>query len=112
MVHLSLAAATEIKRLSSKQHQPNMFFRLQVKDGGCSGLFYDMTFAETVNLGDRVYDSKGIQVVVDTESLNYLNGLTLDYSEDLMGGGFRFHNPQAKASCGCGNSFSTTSDSP
>lgn len=108
MIHLSKAAASEIRRLSSKQQNPNILFRLQVQPGGCSGLFYDMTFDEAVRLGDRVYECSGITIVVDAQSLNYINGITLDYSEDLMGGGFRFYNPNAIASCGCGNSFSAS----
>jgi iron-sulfur cluster assembly accessory protein len=112
MIHLSSSAANEIRRLLSKQLNPNILFRLQIQAGGCSGLFYNMTFEEAVKLGDQVYDCSGIPVVVDTQSLNYISGLTLDYSEDLMGGGFRFHNPAAIASCGCGNSFSVSADSP
>ncbi len=106
MIHLSVPAINEINRMSSRQSNPNILFRLQVQTGGCSGLFYNMTFDATVREGDRVYDCTGISVVVDAQSLNYISGLTLDYSEDLMGGGFRFHNPKALASCGCGNSFS------
>ncbi len=110
MIHLSPPAASEIRRLLSKQRQPNMLFRVQVKTGGCSGLFYDIAFDEAV-LGDQVYDCNGIPVVVDAQSLNYIFlGLTLDYSEDLMGGGFRFHNPNAAQICGCGNSFSANGD--
>ncbi|TVP63271.1 MAG: iron-sulfur cluster assembly accessory protein [Nodularia sp. (in: Bacteria)] len=105
MIHLSPAAISEIRRLQLKQ-QPNALLRLTIKLGGCSGWFYDMSFDETVKTDDRVFDLSGIKVVVDNESLNSLNGLALDYSEDLMGGGFRFHNPQAIATCGCGNSFS------
>ena len=104
MNHWSAAAASEIWRLRPKQ--PNHLFRLAIKRGGCSGLFYDMTFEEAVKVGDRIFDEHGIQVVIDAESLEYVNGLQLDYSEDLMGGGFRFHNPQANTTCGCGNSFS------
>ncbi|QSJ17157.1 iron-sulfur cluster assembly accessory protein [Nostoc sp. UHCC 0702] len=103
MIHLSPAALSEIGRLKSKQ--PNALFRLAVKPGGCSGLFYDMSFDEAVKVSDRLFDLNGIQVVVDAETLDYVNDLALDYSEDLMGGGFRFHNPQAIATCGCGNSF-------
>jgi iron-sulfur cluster assembly accessory protein len=109
MIQLSKAAATEIGRLKSKQ-QANALFRLTVKRGGCSGWYYDMSFDQVVQIGERVFDSQGIQVVIDAESLESINGLTLDYSEDLMGGGFRFHNPQATATCGCGNSFSTNND--
>ena len=109
MIQLSKAAATEIGRLKSKQ-QANALFRLTVKRGGCFGWYYDMSFDQAVQLGERVFDSQGIQVVIDAKSLESINGLTLDYSEDLMGGGFRFHNPQAKATCGCGNSFSTNNE--
>ncbi|MDB9324189.1 iron-sulfur cluster assembly accessory protein [Nodularia spumigena CS-586/05] len=105
MIHLSQAAISEIRRLQLKQ-QPNALLRLTIKQGGCSGLFYDMSFDETVKFNDRVFDLSSIKVIVDDESFNYVNGLALHYSEDLMGGGFRFHNPQAIATCGCGNSFS------
>ncbi|WP_016950613.1 iron-sulfur cluster assembly accessory protein [Anabaena sp. PCC 7108] len=105
MIQLSLAAANEIGRLKSKQ-QPNILFRLQVKPGGCSGLFYDIYFDQVVKVEDQVFDVNGTQVVLDAQSMNYITGLVLDYSEDLMGGGFRFHNPLAIATCSCGNSFS------
>lgn len=104
MIQLSPAATSEIQRLKLKQPQ-KVLFRLAIRQGGCSGWFYDMSFDQTVKTGDRVFDLSAIQLVVDAESLKYINGLTVDYSEDLMGGGFRFHNPQAIATCGCGNSF-------
>ncbi len=111
MIHLSPAAASEIERLKSKQHS-NVLFRLAVKPGGCSGWFYDLSFEPTVNMSDaysalrlRLFDVNDIQVVIDAESIDFVNGLTLDYTEDLMGGGFRFHNPQALTTCSCGNSF-------
>ncbi len=110
MIQLSPAAANEIKRLKLKQPQ-NVLFRLAIKPGGCSGWFYDMSFDETVKVSDRIFDLNGIQLVVDAESLKYIDGLTVDYSEDLMGGGFRFQNPQANAICGCGNSFDLHQDS-
>ncbi|MHC5727944.1 MAG: HesB/IscA family protein [Nostoc sp.] len=105
MIHLSQAAVSEIGRIKSKQ-QANVLFRLAVKPGGCSGLFYDMSFDKVIKVGDQVFDLDEIQVVIDAASLNYLNGTRVDDSEDFMGGGFRFHNPQAIATCGCGNSFS------
>lgn len=105
MIHLSQAAVSEIERLKSKQ-KSDPLFRLTVKPGGCSGWFYEMSFDEAVKVGDMVFEFHGIQVVIDAESRNYIKGLTVDYSEDLMGGGFRFHNPNAIATCGCGNSFS------
>jgi iron-sulfur cluster assembly accessory protein len=65
-----------------------------------------MSFDETVKVEDHVFDLSSIRFIIDNESFTYVNGLALDYSEDLMGGGFRFHNPQAITTCGCGNSFS------
>ncbi len=117
MIHLSASAASEVKRLRAKLKQRKVaLFRLSVQPGGCSGMLYTMEFEDAIgetDLGktqiapsDRVYDCNGLQVVVEAQSLPYLDGLTLDYSEDLMGGGFRFHNPNATQTCGCGNSFS------
>ncbi|MDJ0732822.1 MAG: iron-sulfur cluster assembly accessory protein [Nostocaceae cyanobacterium] len=114
MIQLSLAAATEIRRLMSKQQQSKLIFRLAVKPGGCSGWFYHMSFDVAAtdgntpqeSLGDHIIESNGIQVAIDSQTYEYVKGLKLDYSEDLMGGGFRFHNPQVSATCGCGNSFS------
>jgi iron-sulfur cluster assembly protein len=109
MLQLSPAAASEILRLKLKQPQ-NVLFRLAIKPGGCSGWFYDLSFDETVKVGDRTFEFNGIPLVIDAESLDYINDLTVDYSEDLMGGGFRFQNPQAIATCGCGNSFNLKSE--
>ena len=106
MIHLSKTAASEIRRLQSKRRSRAVKVRLGVRAGGCSGLLYTIEFDEAVKADDVVYDCAGLVVVVDTAHLNYLTGMTLDYSEDLMGGAFRFDNPNAKESCGCGNSFS------
>ncbi|MEA5582299.1 iron-sulfur cluster assembly accessory protein [Nodularia harveyana UHCC-0300] len=105
MIHLSPAAISEIRRLQLKQ-QPKTLLRLTIKLGGCSGWFYDISFDQTVKVDDRLFNVNGIEVVIDDHSYSYVHELALDYSEDLMGGGFRFHNPQAIATCGCGNSFS------
>lgn len=106
MINLSNAAVQEILRLKSKQPNPNALFHLKVKPGGCCSLCYTMEFNEELSPDDLVDDRGTVKVVVDSQQFNYLNGLTLDYSEDLMGGGFRFKNPNAKIGCGCGNSFS------
>ncbi|ABA20915.1 HesB/YadR/YfhF [Trichormus variabilis ATCC 29413] len=110
MIHLSQAAASEINRLKAKQHSMSLF-RLTVKPGGCSDWFYEMSFDEKIKEGDRIFDINNTQVVIDHASYNYINGLAIDYSEDLMGGAFRFQNPQAIVTCGCGNSFSTATPS-
>ncbi|HEY9897030.1 MAG TPA: iron-sulfur cluster assembly accessory protein [Candidatus Sericytochromatia bacterium] len=106
MIRLSHAAISEIARLKAKRQKPDLKFRLSVQPSSCLALAYAMTFDTITDPDDQLYDCSGIQVVVDAKSLTAVNGLTIDYSEDLMGGGFRFHNPNASQSCGCGNSFS------
>ncbi|GAB4368629.1 MAG: iron-sulfur cluster assembly accessory protein [Elainellaceae cyanobacterium] len=106
MIHLSAAAIAEVNRIKSRYSNPEKRFRVGVKSGGCADLYYTMELDEAIATEDRVIDCNGIQVVIDPESAKYLDGLRLDYTEDLMGGGFRFHNPNAVSSCGCGNSFS------
>lgn len=110
MIHLSQSAVEEVVRLKSRQQNPQVFFRLEVEPIGCSGLSYITKFDAAVQPEDQVYDCSGVQVTIDTQSLIYVNGLTLDYSEDLMGGSFRFHNPNAVKNCGCGISFSVTEE--
>jgi iron-sulfur cluster assembly accessory protein len=105
MIYLSQTAAKEIKRLKQSRGQSNHYFRLGVKSGGCSGLFYTLDLTERSLSGDRVTESEGIKILVDEASLPYLENLKLDYAEDLMGGGFRFSNPNAANPCSCGLSF-------
>ena len=105
MITLSQAATDEIRRLQTKRQQQQARLRLGVKSGGCADLYYTVEFDDAVRASDRVYDCQGVAVVVDEASIKHLTNLTLDYSEDLMGGGFRFYNPNAIETCGCGNSF-------
>lgn len=105
-IQLSQPAIEEVKRLQAHQKHSEAKFRLAVQAGGCSGLIYALQFDEAMQADDTVYHCDGLDVVVDPKSLSYVEGLTLDYSADLMGGGFRFHNPNAASHCGCGNSFS------
>ncbi|NJL37064.1 MAG: iron-sulfur cluster assembly accessory protein [Leptolyngbyaceae cyanobacterium RM2_2_4] len=107
MIQMSQAAIAEINRLKAKQHNPQSLFRLKIQPGGCSDLHYVLKFDNSTEPTDQVLECKGLSFVVDSHSLNSISGLTVDYSEDLMGGGFRFHNPNATQNCGCGNSFST-----
>jgi len=90
----------------------NQLLRVGVRSGGCSGMSYTMDFvgAETVNSSDEVYDYQtkdGIdfQVACDPKSLLYIYGMQLDFSNELIGGGFNFTNPNATQTCGCGSSF-------
>jgi len=83
--------------------------RMGVRQGGCSGMSYDMNFVKAAEIrqDDRVYEyESGFRVVVDPKSLMFLFGMMLDYSDALIGGGFNFQNPNANSSCGCGKSFS------
>ena len=82
------------------------FIRVGVKGGGCSGLSYDLSFDTDMKEGDRVFEDKGMKVVVDKKSFLYLIGTELDYSGGLNGKGFVFNNPNANRTCGCGESFS------
>jgi iron-sulfur cluster assembly protein len=108
MIHLSQSAAKEIKRIQNSRQQPDSLFRIEVKRGGCCGLFYSFELQDPLketNKDDRLYESKGINIISDEQSSSHLQGLRLDYSEDLMGGGFRFHNPNASTTCSCSQSF-------
>ncbi|HTL88017.1 MAG TPA: iron-sulfur cluster assembly accessory protein [Leptolyngbya sp.] len=106
MIELSPSAIAEITRLRTRQSDPSAFFRLQIQPGGCAGLSYLTKFETEIDTSDRVYNCNGIQIAIDPHSAEHLKNLAIDFSEDLMGGSFRFHNPNAKKSCDCGVSFS------
>jgi iron-sulfur cluster assembly protein len=103
---LTEKATTQVKKLMAEQKLENVFLRMGVKGGGCSGLSYSLEFDSELGKHDKKFDLDGVQVVCDTKSYLYLNGTTLDYVTEGLTGGFTFLNPQAKSSCGCGTSFS------
>ena len=105
MIHLSESAQNVVKQLVAGQKNPGVFLRVGVKGGGCSGMTYDVKLDDQPNELDRVFDLGGVKVVCDSKSFIYLDGMTIDFSNDLVGGGFRFVNPNASGSCGCGASF-------
>ena len=105
MITLSESAQKAIQRLQAEQGRPGTLFRVSVKGGGCSGMTYDVKLDDAQGEQDRLFDIQGIKVVSDLKSLLYLDGMTIDFSTELVGGGFRFVNPNAKGSCGCGTSF-------
>jgi iron-sulfur cluster assembly protein len=106
-VEFSEAAAQQVRELKQQQNLPeNVFLRMGVRGGGCSGLSYALEFDTELGPHDKEFEIDGIKVVVDRKSYIYLNGTTLDYVKQGLTGGFTFVNPQAKSSCGCGTSFS------
>jgi iron-sulfur cluster assembly protein len=114
MISLSPTAIAEVRRLKGKyRHASTGALRISVRQEGCAGLSYHLDFAESARADDQCFEyGKGdgkVQILVNEQNLPYLNNLTLDYSEDLMGGSFRFDNPNAKQTCSCGHSFSTES---
>ncbi|MFD1624208.1 iron-sulfur cluster insertion protein ErpA [Azospirillum griseum] len=102
---VSESAAKRVAHLITLEGNPALMLRLTVSGGGCSGFQYGFRFDATVNDDDLVFERDGVKVVTDDSSLDLLAGATLDYVEDLMGASFQIKNPNATASCGCGNSF-------
>jgi len=104
---LSESAKNQVKTLKGAQNLGDeVFLRVGVRGGGCSGMSYLLEFDTEKTPHDREYDIDGVKVVVDKKSYLYLNGTTLDYVQQGLTGGFTFINPTAKSTCGCGTSFS------
>ena len=106
MIKVSETAKNEAIKLMAEQHLDNAFIRVGVKGGGCSGLTYVMDFDTQLKDDDKVFEDRGIKIVVDKKSFLYLVGTELDFSGGLNGKGFQFINPNASRTCGCGESFS------
>ena len=105
-VALTEKAVQQVKQLMQAQNLENVYLRMGVKGGGCSGLSYSLEVDNETGPHDKKFDVEGVQVVCDKKSYLYLNGTTLDYVMQGLTGGFTFVNPNAKSSCGCGTSFS------
>ncbi len=107
MISLSERAVKELRRIIQEQDLPETtVVRVGVKGGGCSGFSYSLGFDDTVHDTDQIAESDGLRLVCDPKSFLYLNGTELDFEESLMGRGFKFGNPNASKTCGCGESFS------
>ncbi len=105
-VRLTPAAIQRVRQLLAKQAKQNLKFRVGVKGGGCSGLSYTMTLDDASRDGDIVYNQEDIVVVVDPKSAKFLEDVVLDFSlANLLEGGWKWTNPHAARSCGCGTSF-------
>ena len=105
MINISDRAAQQIQVLKQREQKKNNFLRVSVKEGGCSGFSYKLDFDESKRDNDKVLESNGVQVIVDSKSLLYLMGMTLNFDGGLNGKGFTFSNPNASKTCGCGFSF-------
>ena len=110
IVELTEAAALQIKDMMKQNEEESAFLRVAIKGGGCSGLSYGMGFAHEVEEGDTEFEQHGIKILVDKDSSLALKGTVIDFKQSLMGGGFTIDNPNAIASCGCGSSFRTATD--
>lgn len=106
VIQVTLPAAERIRALLDKEGKlESHALRLKVVGGGCSGLRYELAFDERVNENDTELESGGVRVIVDEKSALYLVGTTLDFVDTLQESGFKMINPQAKSTCGCGESF-------
>ncbi len=107
MINLTEKAANEVRRLIEIQNlSSETGLRVGVSGGGCSGLSYSLNFDTQEKEKDKIWESNGVKILVDSKSYLYLVGTTLDYKDGLNGSGFTFSNPNASQSCGCGSSFS------
>jgi iron-sulfur cluster assembly protein len=105
VIEISKAAISEIKRVQKVRKQLDRKFRIGLATGGCKDFYYTIDLIDSIDDRDNIHEINGISVAIDSQQLEYLDRLKLDYSEDLMGGSFRFENPQATSVCGCGNCF-------
>lgn len=106
MVTITDKAKERIVELRNEEGMDgNYNVRVSVKGGGCSGLMYDLTFDDSVEDSDEIFEDKNVKILVDKKSLLYLLGTTLDFTDGLNGKGFQFINPNASRTCGCGESF-------
>jgi iron-sulfur cluster assembly protein len=107
LIEVTPLAIRHVKELLAKQEDAgSLYLRIGVKGGGCSGFSYVLQFDKDVDEKfDRFFEFDGVKVVVDRKSLLFLAGTTLDYTGELLSGGFEFKNPNARKSCGCGTSF-------
>ncbi len=105
MITLTESAVEKLQDLFAEENNPSLMLRVFVQGGGCSGFQYGFTFDEQRSEDD--FDVPAVvPVVVDSMSMQYLQGSVIDYKEDLMGASFSINNPQAQSTCGCGSSFS------
>ena len=107
IVNLTDKAKDELRKVITAEGRDDLALRVFVSPGGCSGLNYGMSLEEETDEGDFVLQQEGLKIVVDEFSANFVRGSQIDYVSGLMGAGFTVHNPNAKKTCACGQSFDT-----
>jgi iron-sulfur cluster assembly protein len=103
-IDITAAAAEEIAKQRAKRNSPDASIRVGLRGGGCTGFSYVFEWADAPRPTDRKFEAFGVSIVVDPKSFVYLAGMQLDFVKGMMGHGFKFNNPNAKGSCGCGES--------
>ena len=106
MIQLTEKAIEKVREIRDAEGLGEQGLRVRVLGGGCSGFQYDLFFEDETSELDQTFESNGIKIFVDMMSFQYLEGVEIDYVESLHGAGFKFLNPNAKSTCGCGSSFS------
>ena len=106
MISITDSAISKIADILAEENNPLIKLRTFVQGGGCSGFNYGFTLDEEQNEDDFVIEESGVTVLVDSMSMQYLQGATIDYKEELSGSNFVINNPNATTTCGCGSSFS------
>lgn len=106
MINITDSATNRVADLIAEENNPQLNLRIFVQGGGCSGMQYGFMFEENINEDDIVIEQQGLKYLVDSMSMQYLQGAVIDYKEDFTGSSFVITNPNAETTCGCGSSFS------
>ena len=107
VITITPKAAEKVAEFMKQEGNNNLYLRVYVSGGGCSGLSYGMGFEEKAEEDDSVIEQNGVKVLIDGYSQRYLKGANVDYVDSLMGSGFKINNPNVTKSCSCGHSFNT-----
>lgn len=105
-IDLTENAVKRIKAILNGENKPDHGLRVSVVGGGCSGMSYNLSFDDKIGEFDKIFNIKGVKIFCDLKSWLYVKGTTIDFSDDLLSGGFKIENPNAERTCGCGTSFS------
>ena len=105
-ITLTKNAAKRVNAILTGEKKEGYSLRISVTNGGCSGMSYNLTFDNNQKEFDKVYKCKGVTILCDIKSWFYVKGTEIDFSDDMLAGGFRLNNPNANRTCGCGTSFS------